>query len=125
MGSIRHINPAASAAAGLRLTVVSNPATGATVRAGGSLVADTADQLGELLDRLVAVAGHRHIRVDMADIARCDRPGVEALLAAHGRLSESGADLIVLRVSAPLLRMLPAADPDHVLVLLHPGRVAS
>jgi anti-sigma B factor antagonist len=79
-----------------------------------------ASNAGDVRDQLTAAAlgpGVRIVVADMTATTFCDSMGVRALLIAHRRAADNGADLWLLRPGQAVLRVLEIMGIDQVLTI--------
>ena len=83
------------------------------VRAAGEIDLATAPEFRERLSALTSVNGH-DVMVDLADVSFIDSTGLVALVQARQSLESCGRQLIIVRPSPAVTRVLEIAGLDRL-----------
>ena len=99
------------------VVTVNSDTTRASVRAAGSLTADSATALAATANKHI-LAGRRYVRLDLSDVTSVDDTAIAVLAGIHARLLAQRGTLILTGVESWLDRLL--ADADVAFLTLAP-----
>ena len=91
----------------------------------GELDMATTFKLEPELDRLLEAPDLRRLECDLAGVSFVDSAGVGLLLALRDRANNRGIAMSIVRVSAPVRRILEVSGSGAVLTVDEPGPDAS
>ena len=100
-------------------TTVRDTATGPVLRVEGELDFGTAPELRQVVTGLVLAPGQRLV-LDLEHLAFCDSSGITAFIVARNHATAAGADVALVAVPGPVLRVLRVTGLDQVFSL-EPG----
>ena len=86
-----------------------------TVSLAGEIDLETSPEVRRTL--LEQLADGRALHVDMAEVNYIDSSGIASLVEAHQRAQDRGQEFVLVRVSAPVMKVLRLARLDRVFTI--------
>ncbi|MFD9287033.1 STAS domain-containing protein [Streptomyces sp. NPDC060030] len=97
-------------------TTVQHTETGPLLRIAGELDYGSAPELRHLVTSLALEPGQRLV-LDLAHLSFCDSSGITAFIVARNHATAHQADITLLAVPGPVLRVLRVTGLDQVFSL--------